>query len=261
MSLKSCAAANSRPPALPTDRTETSLLPIPHTISVTGRKEVYFGQVERRSQCISGLLAGAYIPTPSSSIAMLTDDVKTVVHDPHPELERSWHRMIGDRNHKMSLGTEQTVPTYDRIDNRAAITSATVNAVVADINSSRSPADDNPPSMWFEHVKKLLEQHEILAARRALEIGLNFHPRNPQIASLLKAIAPGRVSPTGQTESGRALEIDWIKRHGRDYRGKWIALEKDRLIACGSTLSDLLASLDTDAQEISPLFVQHFPPE
>ena len=111
--------------------------------------------------------------------------------------------------------------------------------------------------MLIKRVRCLLDQHKIREARRTLEIGSSRDPANRQIASLLRAISPGRVSSIGRTLSGRERETVWIKRHGHEYRGKWVAFEEDRLVAFAATLSELLACLDTGADRRKPPFVQH----
>ncbi|MCY4192276.1 MAG: DUF5678 domain-containing protein [Rhodospirillaceae bacterium] len=70
-------------------------------------------------------------------------------------------------------------------------------------------------------------------------------------------IAPDRVSPTGWASSSRELETAWIKQHGHEYRGKWIALEEDHLIAFADTLKELLANLNTGTERKKAPFIQH----
>ncbi|MYI69249.1 MAG: hypothetical protein F4103_11115 [Boseongicola sp. SB0673_bin_14] len=106
-------------------------------------------------------------------------------------------------------------------------------------------------------MKQLLDRQRIRDARRALAVGSIHYPANRQIADLLRAISPGRVSPTGWSSPGREGEIDWIRQNGHKYRGKWIALDAGHLVAFADTLSELLAVLDASAGREKPPFIQH----
>ena len=43
---------------------------------------------------------------------------------------------------------------------------------------------------------------------------------------------------------GRERETTWIRKHGPGYRGQWVAVSGDRLIAVGGTLKALLADIE-----------------
>lgn len=61
--------------------------------------------------------------------------------------------------------------------------------------------------------------------------------------STLSASAPPRVvdSPRrGYKEPDRSREFAWLREHGHAYRGKWVAVLGDRLVATADTLRDLL---------------------
>ena len=157
----------------------------------------------------------------------------------------------------MQFGTNQAAAAYDFVEDRTSITPQPSQMLLVYISSQRFPTPDARPFLLIERVKKLLGQQKIRDARRTLEIGSIRHPEDRQIASLLRAISPGRVSPTGWASTGRERETTWIKQHGYEYRGKWIALDEDRLIALADTLNELLAKLDTSSERKKPPFIQH----
>ena len=263
MSIEPYALANSRPPALPAVRAEPNLLQSLHPLSAPRRAELYFGRVEPVLQYRPDLFGASRVPAQSWNTPISTVKEDTTLHDVHPALERPWPRIVSDSYHREFLGTTtrldtcQAVATYTFVENRTAITPLPTQPPLVHISFPRSPTPDAQPFLLIERVKHLLDQQMIRDARRTLEIGSSRYPANRQIASLLRAISPGRVSPTGWTSSGREWETAWIKQHGHEYRGKWIALDGDRLIAFAATLSELLANLDTRTKREKPPFIQH----
>ena len=263
MSIEPYARVNSRPPALPAVRAEPNLLQRLHPLSAPRRAELYFGRVEPVLQYKPDLFRASGIPALSWNTPISTVKEYTTLHDLHPALERPWPRIVSNTYHREFLGTTtrldtcQALATYAFIENLPAITPLPTRPSLVHISSPRSPTPEAQPFLLIELVKGLLDQQKIRDARRALEIGSSRYPANRQIASLLRAISPGRVSPTGWASSGRERETAWIKQHGHEYRGNWIALDEDRLIAYAVTLSELLENMDTRTERKKPPFIQH----
>jgi len=263
VSIEPYSLANSRPPALPAVQAEPNLLQKLHPLSAPRRADVYFGRVEPVMQYRPYFLGTSPIPAQSWSTSISPAQEDTALHELNPALKRPWPRIANDTYHKAflgiatRLGTNQAAVAYPIVENRTGITPLPSHPPLVHISSPRSPTPDVQPILLIEHVKHLLDQKNIRDARRTLEIGSSRYPENRQIASLLRAISPGRVSPTGWTSTGRERETAWIKQHGHEYRGKWIALDEDRLIAFAATLSELLANMDTRTEPKKPPFIQH----
>ncbi len=263
MRIEPYALANSRPPALPAVGPEPNLLQRLHPLYAPRRAELYFGRVEPVLQFRPDLFGATRIRALPRNTSISTAKEDTILHDLHPTLERPWPRTVSDTYRREFLGTTtrldilQAAAKCGFVKSRTAITPLPTEPQLFHIVSPRSPTPDAQPFLLIERVKHLLDQHKIRDARNALEIGLSRYPASRQIASLLRAISPGRVSPTGWALSGRERETAWIKQHGHKYRGKWIALDKDHLIAFATTLSELLANLDTRIERQKTPFVQH----
>ncbi len=45
----------------------------------------------------------------------------------------------------------------------------------------------------------------------------------------------GRRVPPPVASKDRTLEYQWLAEHSREFAGKWVALEGDQMIACGSS--------------------------
>ena len=263
MSIEPYAVANSRPPTLPAVQAEPNLLQKLHPLPAPRRAEEFFGRVEPVMQFRPYLLGASPIPALSWNTSIFPNQEDTALHEVHPALKRPWPRIVSYTNHRAflgiatKLGTNPAAAAYAFVEDRTSITPQPGQTPLGHISSPRFPTPDAHPFLLIERVKKLLGQQKIRDARRALEIGSSRYPEDRQIASLLRAISPGRVSPTGWASTGRQLEITWIKQHGQEYRGKWIALDGDRLIALADTLNELLAKLDTSSERKKPPFIQH----
>ncbi|MCY4314861.1 MAG: DUF5678 domain-containing protein, partial [Roseovarius sp.] len=109
----------------------------------------------------------------------------------------------------------------------------------------------------LERVKHLLNQQKIRDARKALELGSIKFPENREIANLLCVVSPGRVVEIDRVSIGRHREISWIKQHGHKYRGKWIALDGDVLVAFAENLRELDGKIVILHQKEQPVFVHY----
>ena len=268
MTIEPYALANSRPPALPAVRAEPNLAQRLDPLSEPQRAELHFGRVEPILQYKPDLF-GALRTTVLSWNSFISTANKgdTALHDLHPALERTWLRIESGAHLSGFLGTTtrldspQAAATHDIVERHTAIAPLPTRPPLVDIISPKSATPDTEYFLLIERVKHLLDKQKIRDARRALEIGSIRYPANRQIARLLQTIAPGRVSPTGRASSGRELETAWIKQHGHKYRGKWIALDEDHLIAFAATLKELLANLDIGTERENERerlpFIQH----
>lgn len=90
-------------------------------------------------------------------------------------------------------------------------------------------------------VRALLEQDRVLAARTLLSLAP--HPDDPeaqeQIARLRSVLAPPVVKRTPYVDRERSREYLWLSRHGAGYRGEWVAIDGDQLIAHAASLRKL----------------------
>lgn len=105
---------------------------------------------------------------------------------------------------------------------------------------SQVPGSIMAPFILLERARRLLSQERTQDARELLECGSANHPDDEQIADLLCAISPGRVRNRTGTTVDRKREMLWIRKYGRDYRGQWVALQGDRLVASADELKSLI---------------------
>jgi len=267
VNMEPYALANSRQPALLIGRSEPDLLQRLHPLSTTRRTEPCFepaGSAFQRGPGVFGPLCKATL-SPYNSVSTLGRGKPS--SGPHPEPGCRWSHVRGND----SCGGQRGDATRPELlhpataghfrARRAAIRSAPARQPFIHFNASRSSTRGAQPFPLIEHVKRLLQQQKIRDARHALELGSIWYPESRQVAKLLQAISPGRASPTDHVTNGRERETVWIRQHGHKYRGQWIALDEDHLIAFESTLKGLLAKIVSEHERARSPFVQYLVPE
>jgi hypothetical protein len=82
-----------------------------------------------------------------------------------------------------------------------------------------------------------------------------MHPMSePARAVRSDVLAPPRVKPVSVVDRPRHDEYAWIREHGPEYAGQWVALDGRRLLAAAAKLNDLLRQLGPQGRQRDPLF-------
>ena len=105
-----------------------------------------------------------------------------------------------------------------------------------------------------------MNEQRIQDACSTLQRGADLYPKDKKIAHLLRAISPGRVTNVKGTAPNRSKEVAWIRRHGNKYRGQWVAINGDDLLATATSLNTLLKKIQRNDKGNSPL-VHYFVPD
>ncbi len=256
MNLDPYILANTRPLALPAVRAGSHLPQRLPPMSARRPAELYFGGVKPVFQYRSDM-SGAMALSLNTSIQMAKVD--TTPYGLNLALDRPWLGILSNPFHG---GRHSFVERYDlfpevNAHDFAAIPPVPVRSPFVHVGSPKPSNSDTQSFTLIERVKHLLHQQNIREARRSAEIGSVLYPECPQIANLLRAISPGRVSPKESVSIVRERETAWIRQHGPNYRGKWVALDKDRLIAFASTLDELLTNLGAGSTRNKTPFIQY----
>jgi hypothetical protein len=96
---------------------------------------------------------------------------------------------------------------------------------------------------YIAAVRGLLNAECIRSAQEMAAEGLSRYPDNLDLQRLARLLAPPKIvdSPLqGYREPDRFREFTWLREHRHEYRGKWVAVLDDRLIAVADALPDLL---------------------
>ena len=124
--------------------------------------------------------------------------------------------------------------------------------------SSRAPALDSS-IRYADIVRKLIEVGEVDSARRVLAVAQQAEAVDPECRRLARFLEPPTARAHPARGSSSDPELDWISAHGHEYRGCWVAVLGDDLLASAGTLRELLRVVRAAAPTRPPL-IHAIPP-
>ena len=89
-------------------------------------------------------------------------------------------------------------------------------------------------------VKWALAAGAHLKARELAGKGAELFPDDHELVKMARILAPPKFVGTSPADPAVKLNREWLRRHGEQYRGKWVAVRKGKLLAAASTLKALL---------------------
>lgn len=208
---------------------ERTLPPPPGPLSAAGFGSLAEHQSERPE-------AGLYERNPSSILAnwAMLRNIGSVLDSP-PELiveVSSKFSVRGFRSYYPTLG-ETTIIEFTR------------------------PAEPVPPERdavpFVMAVRRLIETEQLVAARQMLAAAPTHILTDPLVARLRSILTPPVVKRVQKRDVDRTREYEWLGTDGHKYRGRWVALDGDRLLAVASCLRELREQLKTVAFTHPPL--------
>ena len=102
-------------------------------------------------------------------------------------------------------------------------------------------------------VRRFIETEQLSTARRMLEAAPFHILSDPLVARLRSILAPPVVKRTKKQDIDRSLEFEWLRRQSHKYRGRWVALEGNQVLAVASRLRELREQLRTMSLTHPPL--------
>jgi hypothetical protein len=106
---------------------------------------------------------------------------------------------------------------------------------------------------YLASLRNLIEREQIATARRMLNaLPLRFLD-HPEINRVRRALALPTVRKSQKRDLDRTREYEWIRINQQAYRGQWVALDRDRLLAAADSLRELREQLGTLRPERPPL--------
>lgn len=104
-------------------------------------------------------------------------------------------------------------------------------------------------------IRVLVEKDKILAARKLLDLALRNSPTDPALEAWRRVLSPPRVLDRAAraNNSERTEEFQWFERDAEGYRGRWVAVEHDRLVAEAATLQELMSMLRAIEPKPNPI--------
>jgi Family of unknown function (DUF5678) len=113
------------------------------------------------------------------------------------------------------------------------------------------PEKKPEPLSLENELRALLEEGRIWEATKLLEnAGDLASTVNP---GLREVLSPPTFRRVDERDVDRTPEFNWFRANWDTYRGKWVAVSGESLVACENSLKELLARLNERKFEREPL--------
>lgn len=93
-------------------------------------------------------------------------------------------------------------------------------------------------------IRLALEAGAHVTARELSLMGASFYPSDSELSKYARVLAPPKflgLSPA--TGAGIAANREWMKLHGKEYRGQWVAILDGQLLGAAPSLDELTRRL------------------
>ncbi len=115
-------------------------------------------------------------------------------------------------------------------------------------------ADLRPtPAVDLNRIRALLSEGLLRDARTVVAEALRRFPNNEALYALSKLTAPSKAIRSAVRFPRREEELRWLDEHRELYKGRWVALLGNELIASADTMKQLLDAVAAKNIEGSPL--------
>ena len=104
-----------------------------------------------------------------------------------------------------------------------------------------------------QRILSLLNAQELLAAQQEAARAAEAHPDHPWLQRANRVLNPSRVTRVPASGSDRTKEFDWLRRNSEAYRGQWVALLRDDLIAADPDFGVVLNEVRARTLDGKPL--------
>jgi uncharacterized protein DUF5678 len=105
----------------------------------------------------------------------------------------------------------------------------------------RKPELDTRP--YAERIRELVEQDRIGAARKLVAEALENGEHDEELLQWQRVLAPARfLGFSDELDPDRTPEMNWVTAHREEYRGQWVAVAEDRLVAHSEDIQEVYSA-------------------
>ncbi|MEW6246724.1 MAG: DUF5678 domain-containing protein [Nitrospirota bacterium] len=119
--------------------------------------------------------------------------------------------------------------------------SSLVSRASTTIEESAFPEPDVLP--FLSAIRRSIETEQLSPARSLLDAAPIRILSDPVVTQLRAVLAPPVVTRVQRRDIDRRTEYEWLRTEGSKYRGRWVALNGDHLVATAETLRELRQQL------------------
>lgn len=99
---------------------------------------------------------------------------------------------------------------------------------------------NRPPTDFTRAAKWALKAGAYKAAYQISAEGAEHHPDDPEVQKYARVLAPPKaVAGKKSPESGHKANREWLKEHGSEYSGQWVAVRDGELLGASKSLKEL----------------------
>jgi Family of unknown function (DUF5678) len=109
---------------------------------------------------------------------------------------------------------------------------------------------------YISQIRALLQEERIGAARKLVDEALQECPDDPDLLKWKEILAPAFVYGRRPVNFEGTPEHGWIVAHAAEYKGQWVAVLGQELLAHAPTQMELIAKLKRLASKRLPV-VEH----
>lgn len=96
---------------------------------------------------------------------------------------------------------------------------------------------------YVERIRELVEQDRVKAARELVAEALRAGSTEEGLDRWAKVLAPAKARVGGRMDKERSREVQWMRAHWQEYRGQWVALDGDVLLAHSPSFQEVMDRL------------------
>lgn len=109
---------------------------------------------------------------------------------------------------------------------------------------------------YTERIRELIEQDHVAGARKLLAEALERGEQEKDLLLLQRVLGPAKfLGFSDELDPDRTPELDWLRAHRQDYRGQWVALAEDRLLAHSADIREVDSAVKTMTLSRRPLLL------
>lgn len=100
------------------------------------------------------------------------------------------------------------------------------------------------PDEFIQAIDNALNEGNFYQAKKISAEAVQAYPEHEKIKRYAQILASNNLPFYQLTSNADTLiNLNWVIQHRENYRGRWVALEKGRLIADGSSVDELFEQL------------------
>ncbi|MEP7339979.1 MAG: hypothetical protein ABI977_19730 [Acidobacteriota bacterium] len=116
---------------------------------------------------------------------------------------------------------------------------AAFQSAYRDLDSEELSAED-----YIQVIRLALEVGAYLLSREVSTLAANRYSENAELQKYARILAPAKVIGSSPA-TGQSIEVNrnWMKSHGAEYRGQWVAILDGQLLGAAKSLDELIATV------------------